>query len=317
MQIVRLLKKMVAFGLLNGTILVVALFLFSGQHRGLHLTYAESESNLLVTGSNHHYQLVLLGTSRARVFSRDDNHARVEAILGGPVANLAKGGGGGLMPAEVHLSYFYYRGNSAEHIVYLVDPWVFFAPINNENNTFFLRDEPFELFILAKLIGAGFPIARMSAYLQMIAVTDWRGISRYAAPGLTAGTLDRVDAEKVEQARRHYLSTYNNDRFSEYASYVKAINRLAEKNGSTVTYVMLPIMMRDFPGAAQVDGFLRDVALHDANVEYYNFIHAMGDKHYYYDHMHFNRHGIDHFVRHCLRPLLNGETPVFDQRTAQ
>jgi len=304
--------KIILFGFLNFAISTGLLLYFSGQYRNLHLSYDESESNLLVVGEKQHYPVVLLGTSRGRVFSRDGNHAMVERILGKKVANLSKGGGGGLMPAELHLSYFYSRGNTADHVIYLIDPWVFFSAINNEDNDFFLRDEPFELFILWKLIADRYPLDRISSYLQMIAVTDWRNISRYAAPGLTEGTLKKIDAVKLEEARQHYQEKYDLKNFEKYARRVDAINQLVRKNRGQITYVMLPLLLPDFPGLPAVDKLLTETASRKNGMMYYNCASCMQNKEFYYDHMHFNKNGIHYFVQNCLVPILQKETPAMD-----
>ncbi|MGE4291692.1 MAG: hypothetical protein AB7E32_05720 [Desulfovibrio sp.] len=311
----RLLLKGLVFAGLNLCLLAGLLWHFSGQQRGIRLSYAESESNFLVQGGGGRYDAVLLGTSRGRVFSRDGNHELLERVAGGRIANLSKGGGGGLMPAELHLAHFFARGNRASHVIYLVDPWVFFSAVNNEENDFFLRDEPFEWDILARLVLDGYPMNRISSYLQMIAVGsegEWREISRYAAPGLTAGTLSRIDPEKMEKARQHYLDRYDLNNFEKYASYVERINALARSNGCDVTYVLLPILMPGFPGADEVDRFLAQVADQEPDVAYYNFISAMHDRRWFYDHMHFNSAGIERFAGSVLHPLLHGGVPMLD-----
>lgn len=309
-DIPRFLLKGVVFAALNGLVLMGLLGFFSGQHRDIRLSYAQSESNLLTTGGNDHYGAVLLGTSRGRVLSRDGNHPRLEGILGRRVANLSKGGGGGLMPADLHLSHFLDRGNRTDHVIYLVDPWVFFSEINNEENDFFLRDEPFELNILGKLIRGGYPTNRIYSYLQMITVTDWEGVSRYAAPGLTDGTLGRIDPVTMEKARQHYLSKYDLRNFARYSRYVERINDQAARNNAQVTYIMVPILMPDFPGAEEVDRFLTQVAARTQGVTYYNCISAMHDRRFFYDHMHFNRDGIARFAEEVLLPVLRGEAPI-------
>jgi hypothetical protein len=309
----KLILKILLFGLLNLGILAAVLCYFSGRDRGVRLKNWETESNLLMMGENEHYGCALLGTSRGRVFSRDGNHLMLEEILNERVINLAKGGGGGLMPAEMHLSYFFSRGNTADHIIYLVDPWVFFAPINNEDNDFFLRDEPFELFILWKLLCDRYPSDRISSYLQMIAEDDWEGISRYAAPGLTENTLQAIEGEKLEEARQYYLETYRRENFEKYSGVVDAINALAEKHGSRITYVMLPILIPDFPGVHEVDRKLREAASQEDHVLYYNFVTSMQARQFFYDHMHFNKTGIAYFTRNCLYPILHGTVPALDQ----
>lgn len=305
----RFLIKAAAFGLLNAAILAAVLLFFSGRDRGVRLDIDETESNLLVMGENQHYGVAILGTSRGRVLSRDGNHRVLETILGERVINLSKGGGGGLMPAELHLSHFYDRGNTVDHILYLVDPWVFFSSINNENNDFFLRDEPFELSILWKLIREGYPLDRIFSYLQMIAVTDWAAVSRYAGPGLTRGTLKTIDGTKLEEARQHYLDRYGEGNFERYSPYVDRINALAKKNGSRITYILLPLLMRDFPGLPEVDRKLRAAAEGADHVAYVNLESAMQERRFFYDHMHFNTAGIAWFAENALRPVLRGEAP--------
>ncbi len=305
--------KLFTFGMLNLCILIILLYSFSGRHRDIHLSYAESESNLLTYGEMEHYQVVFLGTSRGRVLSRDGNHEMVERILNRKVANLSKGGGGGLMPAEVHLSFFLNQGNTCDHVIYLVDPFIFYSSINNENNDFFLKDEPFELFILYKLVMDRYPVDKLFSYLKMITVTDWKQISRYGSPGLTQGTLRQIDNKKIEEARSYYLNEYDQKSFIAYGHVVKDINRLVKKNKGRITYVMLPLLMKDFPGLKEVDKFLRETAASDDSVGYLNCASCMQDKKFYYDHMHFNKKGIEYFLKECILPILNGEQPAMEK----
>jgi hypothetical protein len=305
MQIKKFLIKAIAFGLLNGSLMFGLLFYFSGRDRHIHFNNWETESNLLVMDDNERYDVLLLGTSRGRVFSRDGNHLLLEKMLAKKVINLSKGGGGGLMPAELHLAHFFSRGNRAAHIIYLVDVWVFFSAINNENNSFFLRDEPFELSILWKLIQDGYPLKRIFSYLQMIAVNDWQDISRYAAPGLTERTLNYIDKDKLEKARAHYQKRYTQKNFEKYSQVIERLNEMAKAHNSRITYIMLPILIPGFPGVDQVETKLKAVAAQHPHVSFYNLVNAMQDRKYFYDHMHFNKTGIVYFARKYLLPVLH------------
>jgi hypothetical protein len=304
--------KIFIFGMLNLCILLLLLSSFSGRHRDIHLSYAESESNLLTYGENEHYPVVFLGTSRGRVLSRDGNHEMVKQILNRKVANISKGGGGGLMPAEVHLYNFLKQGNTIDHVIYLVDPFIFYSSINNENNDFFLKDEPFEFSIFLKLVRDRYPLDRLFSYMKMITVTDFKKISRYGSPGLTLGTLRSIDNNKIEEARRYYLSEYDRDGFTAYGHVVKNINRMVKKHGSRITYVMLPLLIKDFPGLKEVDAFLRKAAKGVDSVSYVNCASFMQDKRFYYDHMHFNKKGIEYFLKECILPILNGKQPAIE-----
>lgn len=303
MQAKKLIFKLVIFSVLNLAVMVSLLSFFSGRNRNIDFKNWETESNLLVTGENEHYDVAILGTSRGRIFSRDSNHFTMEKILGKKVINLSKGGGGGLMPAKIHLDHFYSRGNRVIHIIYFVDPWVFFSPINNENNTFFLRDEPFELSILWDLILNRFPSQQIISYIQMIAVDDWKHLSQYGEPGLDKLTLKAIDPVKLEKAREHYLGLYDYDKFNYYSHFLTKINRTAKKHKSKITYVMLPILMKDFPGAGQVDEKIKEISKNE-EVGYYNLIDKMHDRHFFYDHMHFNNNGVAHFTETYMKSIL-------------
>lgn len=304
MQIQRFLLKALTFTLINVAILLGLLFYFSGRNRTVQLDIAETESNLLVNTSDQHYDIGLLGTSRGRVFSRDDNHQRVENLLDKRLVNLSKGGGGGLMPAKIHLSHFYSRGNSVDHIFYLVDPWVFYSPINNDKNNFFLRDEPFELSIFWQLIVDRFPLSSILSYLQMIAVEDWAAISKYAGSGLTKGTLKKIDTEKIDAARAYYKGRYAENGFHNYSPFVDKINTITKANNTAVTYIMLPLLIPNFPGLDEVDKKLKAVADNNSHVSYVNLSTAMQSPKYYYDHMHFNTRGISFFTNWVFAPIL-------------
>ncbi|BHH84746.1 hypothetical protein [Desulforhopalus sp. 52FAK] len=303
MQIQRFILKSMAFALINSIILLALLLYFSGENRNTHLDIAESESNLLVTGENQHYDVALLGTSRGRVFSRDTNHQRVEELLNKKVVNLSKGGGGGLMPAKLHLSHFFHRGNSVDQIFYLVDPWVFYSPINNDRNNFFLRDEPFELAIFWQLLVDKYPLKTILAYLQKIAVNDWAEISRYAGAGLTEGTLHHIDSEKIDKARIYYAGRYDPNGFEKYSQFVDTINGMAEEQGATITYIILPLLIENFPGIDRVAEKLQIVAHKNSHVSFLNLSTKMQSPTYYYDHMHFNTRGIDYFTSTFLLPI--------------
>lgn len=309
MQIQRFLQKAVAFVVINSVILLALLLYFSGKNRSIRLDIKETESNLLSIGENQHYDIGILGTSRGRVFSRDDNHLRVEDLLGKRLVNLAKGGGGGLMPAKLHLSHFYSRGNSVDHIFYLVDPWVFYSPINNEKNNFFLRDEPFEISIFWQLIVDRYPLATILSYLQMIAEDDWETLSGYEGAGLTKGTLKEIDREKIDTARTYYKSRYGKNSFQKYSKFVDIINSSAKENNSAITYIILPLLISDFPGIGDVAKKLQAAADANSHVTFVNFSDKMQSPGYYYDHMHFNEKGVTFFTEQVLAPLLGVNLP--------
>ena len=74
MQLKRFILKALIFLVINTLILAGLLLYFSGRNRQVRMDNGETESNLLAMGTGEHYGLVLMGTSRGRVLSRDGNH---------------------------------------------------------------------------------------------------------------------------------------------------------------------------------------------------------------------------------------------------
>ncbi|MDX9788585.1 MAG: hypothetical protein RBT11_17540 [Desulfobacterales bacterium] len=99
------------------------------------------------------------------------------------------------------------------------------------------------------------------------------------------------------------MSLYKPDRLETYSRFLHVINALAGANNSRITYIMLPILMDDFPGAKQVDEKLKAVSRED-RVAYHNLVASVRDIRYFYDHMHFNKIGVAYFTKTYLKPIL-------------
>jgi hypothetical protein len=108
----------------------------------------------------------------------------------------------------------------------------------------------------------------------------------------------------MDDARRAYLKEYDQKSYTAYGPVVRRINQLVKKNNARITYVMLPILMPDFPGLNEVDVFLRETADREDGIDYFNCASCMQDINFYYDHMHFNKKGIEYFLREHMLPIL-------------
>lgn len=125
-----------------------------------------TESNLLSMTKNTGYDLLFMGTSHARIFSRSKNDEIVEKILSKKMFNISKGGGhGGIFPEYLFLSRFYEEKNSAKDILYFIDPWTFYSSQWNEKN-YFLEDEPVDFPFMTNAIKEGVNRSVIINYLQ-------------------------------------------------------------------------------------------------------------------------------------------------------
>ena len=84
---------------------------------------SETESNTLIIKENTHYDLLFLGISHARNFSRTGNHERVEKNLNKKILNLGQGSGKCSINEQLfYLDYFYSKGNTTDKICIVLSP---------------------------------------------------------------------------------------------------------------------------------------------------------------------------------------------------
>ena len=101
-----------------------------------------TESNLLIIKPDRHYDLLIMGNSHARNFSRHGNHFRVERILKKKILNLGKSAG--VLGVNDYYPFLYYclsLGDSFDTILFTVSsPMIYANKANLASNTF--EDEP-------------------------------------------------------------------------------------------------------------------------------------------------------------------------------
>lgn len=88
----KLLLKSVLLCLLSSIAIGLFLPYLSNKVERKGFSNHETESNLFFINDNENFDLLLLGISHARNFSRHKNHQRVEKILDKKFINLGQGG---------------------------------------------------------------------------------------------------------------------------------------------------------------------------------------------------------------------------------
>ena len=128
----RFFKKTICFGLIN--ICIYLFFAYGGSTFVKQNSFKnwETESNFLIIPNNQKYDLIFLGTSHGRIFSRASNHGIVEKVLNKKLLNLSRGSGGGIAPALINMLAFYHKGNKVDRVIYFIDPWIFYSSNWNE-----------------------------------------------------------------------------------------------------------------------------------------------------------------------------------------
>ncbi len=265
----------------------------------------ETEANLPLIGKNEEYDVVMLGSSHARIFSRFNNHKRVEKVLDRSVINLSQGSErGGVKNQQIYLKYFYGRGNEAKTLIYFVDPFVFYRK-SLDNNVKTYINEPYRTDFRKELELSNTDAAIVDFYVKK----DKEGILPVVYPELEKDIQDTQVATLEAQAvidRVNYLyqDAYNKVEFeATFAILLKTLD-LAKRNDTRVIVIVPTTLIPEQLGDNYVYEALREESK-KGTFEYYHYAHEITDTTLYYDTDHLNTEGVLYFSEKYLKPILD------------
>lgn len=270
----------------------------------------ESPSVFSTMPRNEHFDYVFMGTSHARYFSiTKPNHETVERLLGGKLLNIAQNAAGPHIQS-VYLSYFLSRGNSADTIIYLVDPWA--VAHETWNRTFTFQREPFRPRAAMEMVRHGLPVRGIIADY---AVFNLQGRS-FSREGNPFPPLDRVEPsgdpvpDFYIESRANFLNGPWRDLDIDhlqngYTQYLLSIAETARARDTTMIFVFPSTLIPPQKVQAQLSEVLSD---HEKEYEYQllDFSEAITDHQYFNDPDHLNTVGIEHFISNFLAPAIAG-----------
>lgn len=297
----QLIIKAFLLALLNALLGLLVLAVNDSRY---HFQQYETDSILLSTPKNTHFDVVVLGTSRARLLTRVRcNLECLERELG-RTFGLAIPFGGGIVPERLFLDNFFSKGNEADTIVYFLDAFQLFAPQPNREHRF-VYYEPLRLRFLWQMMRNGFPPERIFTYVQSKFTYRWFT----QAPGEVGCidrvlTPDRIDPETMKKrVDSLYFEGLSETYFRRYARDLECILDTARSHGSRVLIAFPPTLLGPQPGADRLKKELE--ALRNAyTFEFFDFTDAVTDINLYYDYDHLNGAGVEQFVTKHLKPAL-------------
>jgi len=291
----RLIKRGVCLLLLN-VLAGVAAIAWAGQRYGRYAPW-ETESALLTLPKNETVGVVLAGSSRAWVMSRyPDHHTILEETWGTSVVNMGMNAAGPL-PIYLMLQAFYDRGNSADVLLYLVEPFGFFgAPFNEEH--VLVRTEPFDARLLAHMLTSGVPLRRILVYGTSKFRWDWFAGPPKAQPwrrkALTAA--DAKDTQKIQnRLDAIYPEGTTRQAFNRNQRYFLDTIALAQAHGTRVVCVGSPSLLGAEPGSTELVDLLETCQQH-MGIIYRDLSAAIQDPACYAHLDHLNADGIRVFA---------------------
>lgn len=267
----------------------------------------ETESNLLFLKSDEEYDILFVGVSHARNFSRHKNNLRIEASLGKSLCNLGQGKGAcGINEQHFYLKHFYDKGNKTEYLLYVLSPPLLFSetlPI--ASNTF--NFEPFELGFFLKYLfyDTENKFERLSSYVRFKQDILWLD-HKPECLERKEDFLTEIDSSAILKGQAYaYGGDQNMERFEISCKRVEQTVQLAQKNGSKVIFMIPPALFGKWIGHDETMEFANKMK-DQYGVEVHNFAEVILEPKYYYDHHHLNSDGIEVFTETCLKPIFEG-----------
>nr|WP_321407118.1 hypothetical protein [uncultured Carboxylicivirga sp.] len=266
-----------------------------------------TESNTLWLTKNKKYDILFMGISHARNFTRHKNQERLEKILDSKIANIAQGEGScGVKEQLFYLDYFYYKGNSASKIIYVLSPPMLFSetlPI--ASNTF--KNEVFEFPFLIKYLSfdSENKNARIMSYLQYKLHPKWLLTKPFTLERLD-NSLDSIDLEIVEKGQNlaYSGSSLNYKRFIESKKVIEQTILLAESNNTRVVFLIPPALFGKWRGHQSTYDFAMNMKLKYPNVDFFDASETILKPDLYNDNHHLNTKGVVYFTEKYLKDLI-------------
>lgn len=267
----------------------------------LHYSQGKTESALLCIPSSAHVDLLFMGSSHARMFSRNSNHNMVEKTLKKNIVNIGISAAG-LIPEELFLKYFYAKKNSVPIIVYFIDPFVFSTRKWNQD-LYFLTGEPFRFDFLFQLLFTDINLDVKYNYIKSKFSKDWRNKNASVLPN-TTDSLKETDTSNVRQRIASiFPDGHKKGTFLEYKKTLIHILEMAKKNNARVIFIIPPSLLGKFPLTDELMGMKQELK-ERFNSDLYNYSETIESPQYYYNHDHLNNAGVEMFTKKYLLPLI-------------
>lgn len=265
-----------------------------------------ADSNTLFLKENVDYDILFMGISHARNFSRHKNHLRVEEILESKIANIGQGRGACSINEQLfYLEYFFSKGNTTENIFLILSPPMLFSEtLPVASNTF--DYEVFELSFLWQYLNfkSENKTERILSYLESKLDPIW--ISKMPhTKEKEDRQLDSLDMKAVKEGQNY---AYNGDglnykRFQKSIEIIEKIIRISNTNGSNVYLITPPALFGKWRGHDDTEKFALKMQRTYPNVFYFDASETVLEPIYYYDNHHLNTKGIILFTEKYLTNL--------------
>ena len=300
--------KIFLSGLLFLILLISGMLFTSYLVKKRHFRNWETRSSTLFMGKGRQYDLLITGTSHARVFSRYKNHLRIEKILNMSIINIGKGGAtSGVNEQFFFLKYFYSQNNSTNKILYFLStPLLYSEILPVTSNTF--NEEPFSFkfffeYLKFKSENKGL---RLLEYCRSKLKLDWITLKPQSGDALL-DSLNHIDSTALQMTVKKFYDTNNIERFNKSCNTIEEEIRFAQAHHAEIIFILPPALFGKWMGQERTLEFAERMKKR-YGIKYYDFSEAVLIPQYYYDHQHLNSLGIIYFTEKFLKPVLTNDS---------
>jgi hypothetical protein len=270
-------------------------------------TNDSTESNTLFWKKNQKYDILFMGISHARNFSRNKNHQRMQNILDAKIINIGQGGGAcGINDQLFYLDYFFKMGNSSSKIICVMSPPMLFSktlPI--ASNTF--DNEVFDVAFLTHYLAfdSENKQGRIMSYMQSKFYPSWI-FKRPFTQGNEDKALVTLDPKAVEEGENIAYSGAELDivQFEKSSQVIEKIILAGKEKNSEVILMIPPALFGKWRGHAETFQLAEKMEQKYPNVKIFDGSETELRPDFYFDNHHLNTNGVVHFINNYIKKLV-------------
>ena len=266
-----------------------------------------SESNTLFLKKNQQYDILFMGISHARNFSRHKNHLRVEKILDSKIINIGQGGGAcGIKEQLFYLDYFFKMGNRSSKVICVLSPPMLFSKtLPLASNTF--DNEVFDISFFTNYLvfSSENKQSRIMSYLKSKLRPTWLFKKPFTKESENT-TLVSLDKKTVDEGQdmAYGGSELDMTQFQKASNVIEEIITISKEENSEVILLIPPALFGKWRGHTETFFFAKTMKKKYPNVKIFDGSETELRPEFYYDNHHLNTNGIIHFTNKYLKQLI-------------
>lgn len=249
----------------------------------------------------HHYDIVVLGTSHAGELKFRSNPEAIQPIIDQTMIVLAKANAG-IIPTTIFLDTFFHYGNTADTILFFIDPFIFISRGINEESAC-IYNEPLDTSFLTQLLHYQFSKEAIMSYIGFNC-----NFNHFFTPLVKGSRRPQTTVAEYDRARWDARTTMyqmgSDATFDHYFTFLETL--ILKHNDKNIILIAPPILLDNDVVTESFDAFHQRLQplLETYDLVYADHSHVMTDPRYFRDMDHLNNAGFIHYFTTWVAPYL-------------